>query len=66
MVSVFQYVELLMFSRGAFYLLGVIVVCLVIFTTAAKSPRQQCPHCREINRPDARFCAQCGHKLVKP
>ncbi|NOT02608.1 MAG: zinc ribbon domain-containing protein [Phycisphaerales bacterium] len=46
-----------------FYGLGVLVVLMVLFTTAARSPRRMCPRCRELNRPGASFCAQCGQPL---
>ena len=62
----FEIIESLMHSRIMFYGVGVGVVLLVLFTTAARSPSPQCPRCREINRPMARFCAHCGHKLDKP
>jgi hypothetical protein len=46
-----------------FYGLGVLVVLMVLFTTAARNPRQVCPRCRESNRPGAVYCAQCGQAL---
>ncbi len=57
--------NLLAFSRGTFYLLGAFVVTLAVFTTAARNPTPQCPKCKERNRPMARFCAHCGHRLTE-
>ncbi len=61
----FDPLDLLMFSRSSYYLLGVFVVAFVIFTTAAKRPSPRCPRCREINRPMACYCAHCGQSLGK-
>ncbi len=58
-------IEGLLHSRIVFYLLGVLIVVLILFTTAARSPRRQCPRCQAVNRPNARYCAFCGQKLVK-
>lgn len=55
--------DVLMLSRSSYYLLGVFVVVFVIFTTAAKRPGRRCRRCQEVNRPMARFCAQCGKPL---
>ena len=48
------------------------IVC-VIFAVAAfvllsilRKPRRHCPRCRTLNRPQARYCAQCGTRLNTP
>jgi hypothetical protein len=53
----------LLATRSGSFLFGAIVVAIVVFTTAAKSPAPRCRRCREFNRPNARFCAHCGRRL---
>ncbi len=50
-------------SRGSAYMFGALIVATVVFTTSARKPTPRCRNCREINRPNARFCAHCGHRL---
>ncbi|MEE9296063.1 MAG: hypothetical protein V3W34_14030 [Phycisphaerae bacterium] len=52
-------------SRGFYYLLGAMVVAVVIFTTSGKRPERCCPRCRQLSRPNARYCAHCGQQLFK-
>ena len=59
-------IDILMRTRGAYYMLGACVVAIVVFTTAAKQPERRCRRCRELNRPMARYCAHCGQALFKP
>ncbi len=53
----------LMQSRGFYYLFGVMVVAFIVFTTAARHPEPTCSRCRQVNRPNARYCAHCGQPL---
>lgn len=64
-MNMFEIIDILRTSRGFYYAVGVGVVLLVLFATAAKSPSPQCPRCKEINRPMAIYCAHCGNRLDK-
>jgi len=47
-------------------LLAVVIVAVVIFyATASRRPSRRCNRCREINREQAVYCAQCGTRLPK-
>jgi hypothetical protein len=49
-------------SENGFLCLG--AVALVVFLLASiRRHSTQCPRCREVNRPAAIYCAQCGQKL---
>ena len=60
-----RFFESVLHSGTMLYVLGAVVVALVLFATAAKSPNPQCPRCKEVNRPMARYCAHCGNPLFK-
>ena len=60
-----KFFDILLYSRGFYYLLGVGVVLWVLFATAAKTPSPLCPSCRQANRTMARYCAHCGHQIDK-
>ena len=62
-VVMLETIDILMNTRVLYYGIGVFVVLLVVFTTAAKKPNPHCPRCKEINRPMARYCAHCGQPL---
>lgn len=57
--------DILAMRSGVYYLLGVFVVTLVVFITAARNPNPRCKRCREVNRPMAKFCAHCGQRLKR-
>jgi hypothetical protein len=40
-----------------------IVAFIVFAVRASRAPTSRCPHCRQVNRPVAIFCAQCGQRL---
>ncbi len=40
-----------------------IVAVIVFFATASRRPSRRCSRCREINREQAVYCAQCGVRL---
>lgn len=61
----FSLFEMLLYSRGLHYLLGVFVVVFVLFATAARSPTPRCRRCKNVNRPMARYCSHCGNPLIK-
>ncbi len=61
----FESMDVLLQSRGTYYVIGVFVVALAVFATAARSPTPRCSRCHEVNRPMARFCAHCGQPLKK-
>ena len=45
-------------------LLAVAIVAVVVFfATASRQPSRRCTRCREINREQAVYCAQCGMRL---
>ena len=47
-------------------LLAVAIVAVVVFfATASRRPSRRCTRCREINREQAVYCAQCGTRLHK-
>ncbi|MCH7720443.1 MAG: zinc ribbon domain-containing protein [Planctomycetes bacterium] len=45
------------------------VICFIFLAVAAmlaiscRRTDLRCPRCQEVNRPQARFCGQCGHAL---
>jgi hypothetical protein len=45
------------------FVAALITVIVFLATSARRSPGR-CPRCREINRDQARFCAQCGSRLL--
>lgn len=55
--------DILAMRSATYYWIGVFVVSLVVFVTAARNPNPRCRRCKELNRPMAMYCAQCGHKL---
>ena len=40
-----------------------VVAVMVYLVTSFRRPSRRCPRCKEINRDQARFCAQCGTQL---
>lgn len=49
-------------GRGQLFILVTIAV-IVFFATSKRGPGHRCRRCRELNRPQAIFCAQCGLRL---
>ena len=47
---------------GSFLCVGIVVFVVLMAVFRGRSGRV-CPHCHEVNRPPAVFCAQCGKKL---
>lgn len=45
-----------------FVCLGGVVVFAVLISLLFRTSRR-CTHCQELNRPEARYCAQCGQPL---
>ncbi len=39
------------------------VIAVFLILGLAKRPSRKCPRCRTLNRPAARYCAQCGAGL---
>lgn len=48
------------------FLFVVIVAVIVFLATSTRRKRVQCRGCKEVNRPGAVYCAQCGAKLRSP
>ena len=44
----------------------IFVIAAFVLLSVLRRPRRQCPRCRTINRPLARYCAQCGTRLNTP
>ncbi|MBI4716890.1 MAG: hypothetical protein HY763_03730 [Planctomycetes bacterium] len=45
-------------------LLFITVVAVIVFlATSTRGAPRRCRRCRELNRPQAVFCAQCGVRL---
>jgi hypothetical protein len=45
-------------------LLAVGIVAVIVFlATSSRRPSRRCARCREINREQAVYCAQCGTRL---
>ncbi len=40
-----------------------VVVALVLIATSGRRGWRHCARCRELNRPPAIYCAQCGTRL---
>ena len=53
---------LLALSRDGMVFVGVIAVIAFLLTSTRRVGRR-CPRCRENNRREAIFCAQCGGRL---
>ena len=47
------------------FLAVAIVAAVVVLATASRRPSRRCTRCREINREQAVYCAQCGTRLPK-
>jgi rRNA maturation endonuclease Nob1 len=43
--------------------LGVLVVVVLILFSSFRGTSKRCSRCKEVNRPPAIFCAQCGTRL---
>ena len=43
----------------------VLVAVVVFLATFLRRSAHRCPHCKEINREAAIYCAQCGTRLRK-
>lgn len=39
------------------------VALIAYLATCGRRPQAQCPRCKEVNRPQAVFCSQCGTRL---
>lgn len=52
----------LRFERDGLICIGLVAVIVFLATSTRRSARR-CPRCKEINREQARFCAQCGASL---
>ncbi|HUU85355.1 MAG TPA: zinc ribbon domain-containing protein [Phycisphaerae bacterium] len=44
----------------------IVVIAVFVLLSVLRKPRLQCPRCQTINRPGARYCAQCGARLNTP
>ncbi len=42
------------------------VIAVFVILGLTKRTRRRCPRCHTLNRPPARFCAECGAKLSQP
>ncbi len=52
----------LRFDKGQIIVVGLVAVIVFLATSTRSAPRR-CPRCREINRLQAIYCAQCGTHL---
>jgi rRNA maturation endonuclease Nob1 len=43
--------------------LGVLVVVVLILFSSSRRTSKRCSRCKEVNRPPAIFCSQCGTRL---
>ncbi|MFQ5590319.1 MAG: zinc-ribbon domain-containing protein [Phycisphaerae bacterium] len=50
------------FDRDGLVCVAVVAVIVFLATSTRRSARR-CPRCQEVNREQARFCAQCGAQL---
>jgi len=54
------------FSWDDHHLFTVAIVAVIVFlATSSRRPSRRCTRCREINREQAVYCAQCGTRLPK-
>ncbi len=51
------------FDDGRLFALAVVAAVVAVTTSAIRRPPRRCLRCREINREQAVYCAQCGTKL---
>lgn len=51
------------FDDGRLFAIAVVAAVVAVTTSAIRRPPRRCPRCREINREQAMYCAQCGRKL---
>jgi rRNA maturation endonuclease Nob1 len=51
------------FDDGRLFALAVVAVVVAVTMSAIRRPPRRCLRCREINREQAVYCAQCGTKL---
>lgn len=49
---------------GERLLIVVLIGVIVLLGTSFRRPPNRCARCRELNREQARFCAQCGTRLA--
>ena len=57
--------EILLRSNGRILCVVVLIAGFLILGLA-KRPSRKCPRCQTLNRPPARYCAQCGARLKHP
>jgi len=54
------------FGLDDHHLFTVAIVAVIVFlATSSRRPSRRCTRCREINREQAVYCAQCGTRLPK-
>ena len=53
------------FDGVQFYVIGLAAVVAFLASAGRRSSRR-CPKCREVNRQEAFYCAQCGTRLPDP
>jgi len=47
-------------------ILFIVVVAIIVFLlTSNRRSTPHCPHCKQVNRDHAVYCAQCGERLRK-
>jgi predicted amidophosphoribosyltransferase len=44
----------------------IFVIAAFVLLSVLRKPHHCCPRCRTVNRPQARYCAQCGARLNTP
>ncbi len=49
-------------DRSGLICIGLVAV-IVFLATSTRRSAKRCPRCREVNREQAVYCAQCGTRL---
>lgn len=50
------------FDDGHLFVAAVVSAAMILLTSGRKTSRR-CHHCRQTNREEAIYCAQCGRRL---
>jgi len=62
-MSVLAVAAMFRFDDAHLFAIAVVAAVVAITVSAIRRPPRRCTRCREINREQAIYCAQCGTKL---
>jgi len=62
-MDVYGLLAMYRFEDSHLFALAVVAAAVAVATSAIRRPPRRCNRCREINREQAIYCAQCGDKL---